>query len=197
MTPFENEFEKIVNTIRFDDTPRETHRRKLEQHLLEAYDQRQSPAAAPSGVFYLRRVAMAAGIAIAAGLLVWFLDGNGPVSNGHPAHAPDPQTIERILRQEKASGTQRKALLSEIRQVWKRIAAQDIQGLTAVVLDDQVARGVRHWAGESVASMGTEETLGMLEKHCEVHALSDPNDPVVHTARQLRKRLESPPQNDE
>lgn len=198
MTTFENEFEKTVNAVRFDDTPRQTHRRQLEEQLLEAYDQRsQQSETSLSGSFYLRRIAVAAGFVIAAGLLVWCFNDSGSTPNGQPAHTPDPQTIERILRQEKASGAQRQTLLSEIQQVWKLIAAQDITGLTAVVLDDQAAPSVRNWAGESVASFGNEETLGKLEKHCEVHALSDPDDPVVHTARQLRKRLEPSPQNDE
>lgn len=198
MTTFENEFKKTVNAVRFDDTPRQMHRQQLEQQLLETYDQRsQQPAVSLSGFFYLRRAAIAAGFVIAAGLLVWCFNDSGSTSNGQPAHTPDPRTIERILTQAKVSGAQRQALLSEIQQVWKLIATQDLSGLTAVVLDEQAALSLRNWAGESVVSLGTEETLGKLEKHCEVHALSDPDDPVVHAAQQLRKRLETPPQNDE
>lgn len=198
MTTFEHEFEKTVNAVRFDDTPRQMHRRQLEQQLLETYDQRsQQPAVSLSGFFYVRRAAIAAGFVIAAGLLVWCFNDSGSTSNGQPAHTPDPRTIERILTQAKVSGAQRQALLSEIQQVWKLIAAQDLTGLTTVVLDEQAAPSVRNWAGESVVALGTEETLGKLENYCQVHTLTDPDNPVVHAAQQLRKRLESPPQNDE
>jgi hypothetical protein len=193
MKNFENDLKNIVNSVRFDDKPSETHRRQLEEQILEAYDHRVTARSAPSGIFYLKRVAIAASFVIAAGLLFMFFDGNGAAPNGHPAHSPDPQTVEQILQQEKVSVAQRQALLSEIQQVWKLIAAEDVTALTEVVLDGQVASSIRLWAGETVVKLGDEQTLGMLEKHIEEQGLTDTEDPVVQTDRRLRERLETKP----
>lgn len=194
MTQFEKTFEKIVNAVRFDDTPSETHRRQLEEQLLEVYDKSSQEApAAYASLFYLKRVAMAAGFVIAAGLLVWFFDGEGLSPHIYPAHAPDAQTVEHILNQENATGERRQALLAEIQQTWKLIAAEDVEGLTAVVLDPNAAESLRNWAGRYLAALGTEETLGILEKHIEVRGLADTDDPVVLTATGLRWFLENSP----
>lgn len=191
MTHFENEFEGVVKSVRFDDTPSETHRRQLEERVLEAWDRRPQTEPAPSGVFYLKRAAIAAGFVVAAGLLYMFWDGDGVVTNGHPAHTPDPQRVEQIYRQENASGAQKLALQREIQEVWKLIAAEDTESLSAVVMDGQATLSVRQWAGETVAKLGDAQTLGALEKHIETQGLTDEEDPAVLTAARLRERLET------
>ncbi|HDS84740.1 MAG TPA: hypothetical protein ENN97_06050 [Phycisphaerales bacterium] len=191
MTHFDNEFQKFVDSLRFDDTPSETHRLQLEEKLMEAWDSRsrQETDTPPSGLFYLKRVALAAGFVLAAAVLfVWF-DESGQAPHTQPAHRPDPQMIEQILNRESASPAEREQLLAKIQQVWRLIADEDVQALTTVVLDGQTAESIRLWAGQTVVELGSERTLGILEKYIEVNALRDPDDPVVQTASHLRRRL--------
>lgn len=191
MKNIENEFETLVRSIRFDDTPSETHRRQLEEQLLAAYDGRACPDAVRPGCFYVKRLAIAAGFLVAAGLLFLVFDETGPGPNGHPAHAPDARTVEDILRREKAAGTPRQDVLAEIQQAWTLIAAEDVAGLTGVVLDDAASHSVRLWAGEALAKLGDAQTLGVLERHIAALGLTEAEDPVVFTADRLRHRLDA------
>ncbi len=191
MTQFDREFEKFVDSLRFDDTPSETHRRQLEKKLMEVWDRRfqDEPETAPSGLFYLKRIALAAGFVLAAAVLfVWF-DESGQAPHTQLAHRPDPQIIEQILNRQSASPTEREQLLAEIQEVWKLIVDEDVQALTTVVLDSHRAESIRLWAGHTVAELGSEQTLAILEQYIEVNTLRNPDDPVVQTASQLRRRL--------
>ena len=191
MTKFDTEFENIVNSIQFDDMPSETHRRQLEQRLVAAYDKRsqQGGHMPPSGVFYIKRVAVAAGFVLAAGLLYYLLDDLGPAPLTQPAYMPDAHTVDRLLRQESVTDANRQALLQEIQQVWPLVAAGDVQALTAVIMDARTADSIRLWAADTVVERGTAAMLERLEKHIEAHALTEPDDPVVQTAHRLRQRI--------
>jgi hypothetical protein len=191
MTQFENNFKQIVDAVHFDDTPSENHRRQLEEKLLAVYDLRQNAAPALPAVFYLRKVAIAAGIIIGVAILFRFFDGQGLSPHSYPAHAPDAQTVEHILNQENVTEAERPAILAEIQQTWKLINEADVEGLTAVVLNTKLPESLRNWAGRYLASFGSEETLGILEKYIEMYNLENTDDPVVLAATGLKWFLDN------
>ena len=195
MTNEEQKFEQYVNSLRFDDAPSQEHQDKLEQQLLEAYDQRQPAGDSVDPVsLYLRKLSMAAGFLIAAGLLFWGIDKTF-ITRPHPdfiANHPERDTLEQIIEDEQATGVEKKNLIARMSDIWTMIHNKNTDGLVSVISSDNTGRSLRLWAAEHLAKFGNEDTLDVLENTITKLNITDPNDPLKVAASEIRKRLNLP-----
>jgi hypothetical protein len=195
MTNEEQKFEHYVNSLRFDDAPSRDHQDKLEKQLLEAYDQRQPAGDLVEPVsLYMRKLAMAAGFLIAAGVLFWGID-KVIITQPHPdfiANHPERDTLEQIIENEQVTGAEKKNLIAEMSDIWKMIRNQDSDSLVSVLGSDSIARSVRVWAADHLGQFGNKDTLDMLDSAILKLGVTDPNDPLNVAASQIRKRLNLP-----
>ena len=60
-----------------------------------------------------------------------------------------------------------------------------------MVLNTKLPESLRNWAGRYLASFGSEETLGILEKYIEMYNLENTDDPVVLAATGLKWFLDN------
>jgi hypothetical protein len=195
MTDDEKKFEHYVHSLRFDDAPSTDHQDKLEKQLLEAYDQRQGSGDGVEPVsLYLRKLSIAAGFLIAAGVLFWGID-NVFITRPHPdfiANHPERDTLEQIIENEQVTGTEKKNLIAEMSDIWKMIRNQNADGLVSVLGSDDIARSVRAWAAGHLGQFGNQRTLDMLDSTILKLGVTDPNDPLKIAASEIRKRLNLP-----
>jgi len=196
MTDEEKKFEQYVNSLRFEDAPSKEHQDKLEKQLLEAYNQRQ-PAGDDSVEpvsLYLRKLSIAAGFLIACGVLFWGID-KAFITRPHPdfiANHPERETLEKIIKDEQATGAAKKNLIAKMSDIWDMIKNKDSDALVSVLGSDNVARSLRTWAAEHLGRFGNKQTLDMLDNTILKLGVTDPNDPLNVAASQIRKRLKLP-----
>ncbi len=192
MSNDEKKFEQYVDSIRFDDEPREGHREQLEQELFDAYDNRDRYADSdePTSV-YFRKLAIAAGFLIVVGALFWTID-SAFISRDPFAYHPDKEVIRQILEEENVTGTEKQQLIAKIRTAWTMICNQDANGLTTIVKSPNTAAAVRKWAAGYLARFGDKDSLLKLEETIEKLGITDPNDPRVIAAESIRQRLGLP-----
>jgi len=194
MTDKDNKFKNYVDSLRFDDEPSKDHRGKLEEQLLEAYDQKQySERVEPVGL-YMHKLAMAAGFLIVCGVLFWGVD-KMFITKPHPdfiANHPDKEALQEIIRKEQVTGTEKKALVASIRDIWDLIEDEDDESLVSVLQTDEIAMSVRTWAARYLGTFGNEETLTLLDNAILKRSVTDPNDPLKIAATKIRKRLNLP-----
>ncbi|MDH4203607.1 MAG: hypothetical protein OEV87_12045 [Phycisphaerae bacterium] len=195
MSNDEKKFEHYVNSLRFDDAPSKEHQDKLEQQLLEAYDQRQPAGDAVEPVsLYMRKLSIAAGFLIACGVLFWGID-KAFITRPHPdfiANHPERDTLEQIIENEQAAGAERKNLIAEMSDIWKMIRNEDADALVSVLGSDSIARSVRLWAAGHLGQFGNQQALDMLDSAILNLGVTDPNDPLKVAASEIRKRLNLP-----
>ena len=191
MSNDEKKFEEHVNSIRFDDEPTAASRDKLEKQLLEAYDTQAEYGGYVEPVsVYFRKLAVAAGFLVAAGVLFWAIDSAfiGPDKNYFAGH-PEEKAIQKIIEEEKVSGTEKKQLVAQISDVWEKVTNKDTDGLVAVLETRDTAYAVRKWAAKYLGKFGNEATLSGLQATIEKLNISDPNNPLVIAADKIRQRL--------
>ena len=194
MTNEDKKFEQYVESLRFDDAPSQGHREKLEQQLLDAYDDRAEQADTieiePTSL-YVRKLAMAAGFLIVCGALFWGIN-KTMITSQHPdfiVSHPEREKLERIIEKETATRTEKKHLIAKMSTIWTMIQDQDSDALVSVLGSDTVAYRVRTWAADHLGDFGDEQTLTLLEQTIEQMQITDPNDPLVIAADKIRKRL--------
>ncbi len=194
MSNDEKKFEQYVDSIRFDDQPNAAHRDKLEKQLLDAYDTQQEYGdyVEPVSV-YFRKLAVAAGFLVVAGVLFWAIDSAfiTPVQDPFAGH-PEEETIQKIFEEENVSGAEKKKLVAQISDVWKMITDKDTDRLMAVLEMQDTAYTVRIWAAKYLGKFGDKKTLSNLEAAIEKLNISDPNNPLVVTADSIRQKLGIP-----
>ena len=203
MSNDEKKFEDHVNSIRFDDEPNRVSRDKLEKQLLEAYDTQAEYGdyVEPVSV-YFRKLAIAAGFLVAAGVLFLAIDSTFIGPKDPFAHHPEKETIQTIIEEENVSGSEKKKLVAQISDVWDKVTNKDTDGLVAVLETQDTAYAVRKWAAKYLGKFGNEKTLSGLQATIEKLNISDPNNPLVIAADKIRQRLglseedkTSPPEN--
>lgn len=189
MSNDERKFGEYVDSVRFDDAPDAAHRDLLEKKLLDAweteqeYDGYEEPVAV-----YFRKLAIAAGFLIAAGVLFWAIDA-AFISRNPVADLPDQPGIQAIIEQENVSGVEKKKLLTQIRDVGTLIEQEDTDGLVAVLKTSDVAYTVRTWAAKWLGRFGNENTLAAIEAKIQSMQISDPQHPLMMAAETIRERL--------
>ncbi len=192
----EQKFQDHIDSIRFDDAPDAAHRDKLEKQLLEAYDTRVEYADYEEPVaVYFRKLAIAAGFLIVAGVLFWGID-RTVISRDPIAQLPDQPGIQEIIEQENVTGQEKKELLTQIYDVGTLIEQEDTDGLVSVVKTTEFPHTVRTWAAKWLGRFGNEETLAALEEKIHNMNITDPNHPLIQAARQLREKLHRPESQD-
>ncbi len=197
----EEKFEQFVASIRFDDTPSDTHRDQLEKQLLEAWDEAQAESEAETEAdnivvapveptsLYLQRLAIAASFLIICGTLFWGIDKMFIGEQSYIARHPDRQAIERIIEAENATGVEKKKLLAQIKDVWNLIDSKDSASLVTVLHTDDNAYTVRVWAAKYLGKLGGEDTLEIIETTIDQLGVTDPQDPLMIAADKIRERL--------
>ena len=191
MSNDEKKFEEHVNSIRFDDEPNAAHRDKLEKQLLEAYDTQAEYGGYVEPVsVYFRKLAVAAGFLVAAGVLFWAIDSMfiGPDKNQFVGH-PEEKAIQQIIEEENVSGSEKKQLIAQISDVWEKVTDKDTDGLVAILETQGTAYAVRKWAAKYLGKFGNETTLSGLQATIEKLNISDPNNPLIIAADKIRQRL--------
>lgn len=194
MSNDEKKLEEYVDSIRFDDEPTAAGRDKLEKQLLEAYDNQQEVGGYVEPVsVYFRKLAVAAGFLVAAGVLFWAIDSAfiGPDKNHFAGH-PEEETIQKIIEEENVSGSEKKKLIAQISDVWDMVTNKDTDGLVAVLETQDTAYAVRSWAAKYLGKFGNEKALSGLQATIEKLNISDPNNPLVMAADKIRQRLGLP-----
>jgi hypothetical protein len=191
MSNDEQKFEQYVDSLRFDDAPSAAHRDKLEKQLLDAYDtQAEYGDYVEPVAVYFRKLAIAAGFLIVAGVLFWAIDKTF-ISRDSIAQLPDQEGIQKILESENATGTEKKKLLTQIHEVGTLIDKQDTEQLVTVVKTQDFAYAVRTWAAKWLGRFGNENTLASLEAKIHSMNITDPDDPLVIAAEKMRQRLQA------
>lgn len=193
MSNDEKKFEEHVNSIRFDDEPSAAHRDTLEKQLLEAYDtQAESGDTIEPVSVYFRKLAIAAGFLVAAGILFWTIDSAFIGPKTPFAHHPEKETIQKIIEEENVTGAEKKKLIAQISDVWEMITNKDTDGLVAVLEAQDTAYAVRGWAAKCLGKFGNKKTLSSLQTAIEKLTITDPNNPLIIAADKIRQRLGLP-----
>lgn len=191
MSNEDKKFQEFVDSVRFDDTPEAGYRDKLEKQLIEAYDHEQKYGDYVEPVsLYMRKLAIAASFLIVCGLLFYginatFIGEQGGTFAGHP----DEQAIERIIAAEAPKGEEKTQLIAQIKDVWKMISEKDTDSLVAVVETDDMAYGLRKWAAKYLGRFGGQDTLDVLDATIEHLGITDPENPLMLAADDIRTRL--------
>ncbi|MEN8126704.1 MAG: hypothetical protein ABFR90_02745 [Planctomycetota bacterium] len=195
MSNGENKFEHYVHSLRFDDEPSKDHQDKLEKQLLEVYDNRQKYGGHVEPVaVYMRKLAIAAGFLIVCGVLFWGID-KLIITEPHPdfiANHPDRAKLEKIIKDEQATGTEKKNLIATMSDIWDMVGNEDTDALVSILQTDDIARSIRTWAAEYLGRFGNDQTLTMLDSAILKLDATDPNDPLKIAASEIRKRLNRP-----
>ena len=192
MTNEDKKFEQYVESLRFDDAPSTEHREKLEQQLLNAYDERgeqvndDAPIAEPTRL-YVQRLAMAASFLLVCGLSFWAIDTF--YIRTAPPYINDP-VIVKLLEEEPTKADQ-KRLLARVKNIWQMIHDEDAEGLVSVVQSDDITRTLRVWTAKYLGRFGDVDTLSLLDETIDQMKITDPNDPLKIAAAKIRKRLET------
>lgn len=187
----EQKFEQFIDSIRFDDEPSAAHREKLERKLMQAYDnQLETEGYEEPVALYFRKLAIAASFLIGAGVLFWAIDATF-IRQDPFAHHPQKETIRAIIEEEAVSGTEKKQLVAQIRDVWSLISERNQDGLVAVLNASDIAYTVRTWAAGCLAKFGDAETLTIIETKIHELNISDPNNPLIIAAEKIRNRLDT------
>ena len=190
MSNDEKKFEEHVDSIRFDDESNTAHRDKLEKQLLEAYDTQAEYGGYVEPVsVYFRKLAMAAGFLVAAGILFWAIDAAFIGPKDPFAHHPERETIQEIIKEENVTGAEKKKLVAQIRDVWDMATKKDTDSLMAVLETQDTAYAVRGWAAKYLGKFGNETTLSSLQTTIDKLNITDPNNPLVIAADKIRQRL--------
>lgn len=195
----EEKFEQFVTSIRFDDTPSDAHRDQLEKQLLAAWDETQAETetdtdnlvigpAEPTRL-YVRRLAVAASFLIVCGTLFWGIDRMFIGEQSYMANRDDWPTIKQLIEKENVSGTEKKQLVAQIRNICKMMDNKDSAGLVTALQANENAYTVRVWAAKYLGKRGGEETLERLETAIDKLGVTDPKDPLMIAADKIRDRL--------
>ncbi len=193
MSNEEKKFQNFVESIRFDDSPSEAHREKLEKQLLQAYDyeQKYGDYVEPVSI-YVRKLAIAASFLIVCGLLFWGIDSMFIGEQGYVAQHPEKEAIEQIIEAENVTGQEKKQLVAQIKDIWDMISNQDTDALVSVLETDETAYAVRKWAAKYLGKFGGEDTLAVLDATIDHLGVTDPENPLVIAADKIRSRLGLP-----
>lgn len=191
----EQKLEAYVNSIQFDDAPRAEHRERLEKRVMQAYETKtkygdyQEPVAV-----YMRKLAFAAGFLIVCGLLFWTLD-KAVITDNEPdfiAKHPDKEQLKKIIKEENATGVEKKELVARMKDIWEMVKSKDTDALVSVLQTDDFAYNLRLWAAKYLGQLGNQQTLTLLENTIDKMAIDDPNDPLKIAATKIRKKLNLP-----
>lgn len=188
----EQKFEQYVDSIRFDDEPRAEHRDKLEKQVLEAYDTQAEYGGYEEPVaVYFRKLAIAACFLIGAGVLFWAIDSMF-ITPEPFAHHPEKEAIQEIIEEENVTGAEKKKLVAQIQDLWTLISNHDTDELVSALNTSDIAYNVRTWAAGYLGKFGNEKTLAAIESKIHSLNITDPNNPLVIAAHQIRQRLNLP-----
>ena len=181
MSDDEKKFQHFVDSVRFDDQPSAEHRDRLEEELLEAYDEQAAEPEhyqpEPTGI-YLRKLAVAASFLIGCSVAFWVME-TFWIGNPNLTYRPDPQVVQRIMELENPSEAERSNLMAQINAVWQMARQGDTQGLVTAVRSDVFADAVRQWAAEEIVKLGVEQ-----------QDLANPEEPLNQAAEDTRQQLE-------
>ena len=193
MSNDEKKLEQHINSIRFDDEPSAAHRDKLEKRLLETYDTQTEYGdyVEPVSV-YFRKLAVAAGFLIAAGVLFWAVDSTF-ISRGPTAELPGKQGAQQIDNDQNAVGTEEKNRLAQLQaeRIMSTVPDPATIGMMTVMKTPGAASAIHRWTAKWLGKFGDKKTI---EAKIQTLNITDPQNPLVITAESIRQQFTLPTQ---